>query len=236
VTRREFHALGAIALPVVPLRAAASANQLTDAEKREGWKLLFDGKSSDGWLEITGKAFPSKCWAIEDGCLRTIVRQDGMQDIRTVENYKSFDFRFDWMARKDGNSGVKYLIQKVDEWVNKEGRQARARGLEYQLADDAGPDASTDRKRIAGSLYSVIAPASHQAPAVGVFHESRIVLNGTHAEHWLDGVKLVSFETTAPEVVAHLKGDRTEGPISLQNHQSEVWFRNIRVRRLQGFV
>jgi hypothetical protein len=222
VTRRAFGALG----------AAAAINRLTDAERREGWKLLFDGKSTEGWLEITGKPFPSNCWAIEDGCLRTIVRQDGMQDIRTAETYKSFDFRFEWMARKDGNSGVKYLIQKVDEWVNKEGRQARARGLEYQLADDAGPDASTDRKRISGSLYSVIAPVPHQVPAVSVFHESRILLQGQHAEHWLDGLKLVSFETTAPEVVAQLKGEKTESPISLQNHQSDVWFRNLRVRRL----
>jgi hypothetical protein len=81
-------------------------------------------------------------------------------------------------------------------------------------------------------LYSVIAPVPHQVPAVGVFHESRILLRGQHAEHWLDGLKLVSFETTAPEVVAQLKGEKTESPVSLQNHQSEVWFRNLRVRRL----
>ncbi len=231
MTRREFGALG-ILLPAIPAQAAAPHNQLTDAERREGWHLLFDGRTTEGWLEITGKPFPANCWNVDQGCLHTIVRTDGMQDIRTTEIYKSFDLRFEWMTRKDGNSGVKYLVQKVDEWVNKEGRQARARGLEYQISDDAGPDASTDPKRTAASLYSVIAPAAHKTPAIGEFHSSRILLNGRHGEHWLDGVKVVSFETTDPAVVNQLKGDQTETPISLQNHSTEVWFRNLKIRRL----
>ena len=69
--------------------------------------------------------------------------QRRLQDIRTRETFREFELEFDWMLKADGNSGVKYLVQKVDEWVNKDGRQARARGLEYQLADDHNADAAS---------------------------------------------------------------------------------------------
>ncbi len=105
------------------------------------WQSLFDGKSTKGWVEVTGKPFPSHSWTIEDGCLKSLVRTDGFQDIRTVEKFRSFELEFEWKLLKDGNSGVKYLIQNIDEWTNKEGRQARARGLEYQLVDRNSPDA-----------------------------------------------------------------------------------------------
>jgi hypothetical protein len=132
---------------------------------------------------------------------------------------------------------VKYLVQKIDEWKNKDGRQARARGLEYQLADDHNPDAASDPKRLAASLYSVIAPVPHIAPKIGEFNHSRIVVEGGKVEHWLNGTKVVSFETSAPMVVKQLrdlrKGEdlQEESPISLQHHGTEVWFRNLRVRR-----
>jgi len=140
---------------------------------------------------------------------------------------------------KDGNSGVKYLIQRVDEWTNQAGRQARARGLEYQLAGDENPDAASDPRRTAASLYSVIAPVPKVPVKIGEFNHSRIVVRGTHVEHWLNGVKVVEFDTHDSAVHKQMlqlaKGAdlRAESPISLQNHTSEVWFRNIRVRRLE---
>lgn len=206
------------------------------------WQSLFDGKTSSGWLEITGKPFPPNSWAIEDGCLKTVVRPGGAQDIRTVDTYRSFDLEFDWKVLADGNSGVKYLIQHVDEWNNKLGRQARARGLEYQIADNHGPDA-VEPARSAASLYSAIAPKPPTNSAIGAFNHSRIVVNGDHVEHWLNNVKVVEFDISAPEpqkVFAGLrKKDETpdtpiqrETPISLQNHGTEVWFKSIRIRRL----
>ena len=207
------------------------------------WRALFDGKTSAGWLEITGKPFPGT-WTIENGCLKAVVRPGGMQDIRTVEVFRGFDLEFDWMMKADGNSGVKYLIQKVDEWTNPAGRQARARGLEYQLADDRNSDAASDPTRVAGALYSLIAPMPKISPRIaagmpGPFNHSRLVVDGTHVEHWLNGAKVVQFETGAAAVQKQLRelrgnaGDLLdEGPISLQNHNSEVWFRDIRVRRI----
>src|SRR5215467_13601532 len=127
--------------------AAPRPNRLTDAERAGGWRLLFDGKTTDGWLEVTGKPFPSNCWTIEDGSLKSIVRTDGAQDIRTTDSFRSFDLQFDWKLLAGGNSGVKYLVQRVDEWNNKAGRQARARGIEYQLADERHPDAADPIRR-----------------------------------------------------------------------------------------
>jgi len=199
----------------------------------DGWRPLFDGKTTTGWEEVTGKAFPTNCWTIEDGSLKALVRTDGFQDIRTKETFGSFELEFEWKLLKDGNSGVKYLIQRVDEWRNAAGRQARARGLEYQLADDTNEDAASDPRRVAGSLYSLIAPAPRIRPRIGDFNRSRILVKGQHVEHWLNGVKVVGFETTAPEVLKALGGELPKAsPISLQNHSSEAWFRNIRIRPL----
>ena len=202
------------------------------------WRTLFDGKTSAGWLEITGKPFPAT-WTIEGGCLKASPKPGGAQDIRTVDVFRSFELEFDWKMLADGNSGVKYLVQKVDEWTNRDGRQARARGLEYQLADDHNPDAASDPTRVAAALYSVIAPVPKITPKIGEFNHSRLVVNGGRVEHWLNGTKVVAFSTGDPAVQKQLRTLRgkdgellDEGPISLQNHGSEVWFRGIRVRGL----
>ena len=163
--------------------------------------------------------------------MKALVRTDGFQDIRTVDTFDSFEFEFDWKLLKEGNSGVKYLIGKVDEWTNKAGRQARARGLEYQLADDTNDDAASDPRRVAGSLYSLIAPTPRIRPKIGEFNHSRLVVHGSHVEHWLNGTKVVAFEITLPEV-QKLIGPDHHSPISLQNHSSETWFRNLKIRAL----
>ena len=216
------------------------ATQLAAAQDQP-WHSLFDGSTSKGWEEVTGKPFPTRSWTIEDGCLKALVRTDGFEDIRTVETFRSFELQFEWKLAKLGNSGVKYLIQRMDDWTNKDGRQARARGLEYQLVDLDSPDAS-DPTRITGALYSILAPANANW-RIAVFNESRLIVHGDHVEHWLNGTKVLSYETTSPAVQTALRkmlpkdaGPETplvkESPISLQNHSSEVWFRNIKIRAL----
>jgi hypothetical protein len=236
-------AISVLLLLAVPPARSAEPNHLTETEQQQGWRLLFDGKTTAGWEEITGKPFPN-CWTIDDGSLKSLVSATGFQDIRTTESFHSFDLQFDWKALKAGNSGVKYLIQKVDEWTNAAGRQARARGLEYQVADDADPDAASDPRRTAASLYSLIAPKPRISPTTGEFNHSRILVQGTHVEHWLNGAKVVEFDTAGAEVQRLLRSNLPTGsapdaplsqdsPISLQNHSSEVWFRNIKIRVLQ---
>jgi hypothetical protein len=223
--------------------AESAVNRLTDEERHAGWRLLFDGKTANGWVEVTGKPFPTNCWTIDDGSLKSIVRSDGAQDIRTTDSFGSFDLQFDWKLLAGGNSGVKYMVQRVDEWTNKAGRQARARGIEYQLADEHHPDAA-DPVRRTGSVYSAIAPNPMLAPRLGSFNHSRIVVSKGRIEHWLNGTRVIDAAIDAAEVQKVLRGNRSKkgepeqplveaSPISLQNHSSETWFRNIKIRVLE---
>lgn len=212
---------------------AAEPNTLTNEERAHGWRLLFDGKSSAGWVEVTGKPFPSNCWRVDDGTLQAIPRNDGFQDIRTVETFGSFELEWEWKLLSKGNSGVKYLIQKVDEWNNQQGRQARARGLEYQLADDANEDAASGASRVAGALYSVFAPVPKVPVKIGEFNRSRLVVDGDRVEHWLNETRVAAFRLDAPEVQKLYPGISPKpSAISLQNHQSIAWFRNLKIRVL----
>jgi hypothetical protein len=212
-------------------------NRLTAAESRAGWQLLFDGATTQGWREVTGLPFPTASWTIEDGCLKAFPGTGSHQDIRTEAAYSAFEFQFSWRLLKDGNSGVKYLVQNTDCWTNPQGLQARARGPEFQLVDDAGDDAS-DPTRVTGSLYSVLAPAAHPARPPGEWNQARLVVRGGGVEHWLNGVRVLEYRLDRPEVVKllreHRKGDDIlrASPICLQNHGSPAWFRDLKVRRL----
>ena len=225
---------------IAPLLAAQALNQLSAEEKAAGWTLLFDGSTTTGWTEVTGLPFPAS-WKIEDSCLKAIPNPRDMQDIRTVDKFKSFDLQFEWKLAKSGNSGVKYLVQKTDRWQRRDetGWQARARGLEYQIVDDLNnSDALSAKTRVTASLYSYIEPTKHLQLETNVFHKSRILRNENHVEHWLDGVMVLEFELTNPLVQTALRSiNKSEAPvlesfISLQNHDSDVWFRSIKIRRL----
>ncbi len=216
--------------------AAGPPNTLTADEKAAGWILLFDGRTTAGWREVTGLPFPDT-WEIQDGCLHALNPGHGFQDLRSDIEPRSFEFQFDWKIAPGANSGVKYLVQKTDRWTNAEGLQARARGLEYQLFDDPS-DPSLDKRKLAGALYDAIAPSRSAVLAAGAFNHSSLIVRGGHVEHWLNGVKVVEFETSSPlvrQVILQLAG---QSPVvgasflSLQNHGTPVWFRNLKLRRL----
>jgi hypothetical protein len=185
------------------------------------WQPLFDGRTAEGWLEVTGGPFPASSWGVEDGCLHGRVVEGGYQDLRTVGVFREFELEFEWRIAPGGNSGVKYFVEKVDTWNARQGggRHARGRGAEYQLWDDR--EAPPPEKR-AGALYGKLGAAGAGARPAGQWNESRIVAAGSRVEHWLNGVKVLEYRR-AP----------VEGPIVLQNHRSDVWFRNLRVRRFE---
>ncbi|MBI2687299.1 MAG: DUF1080 domain-containing protein [Acidobacteria bacterium] len=197
--------------------------------RAQDWVSLFDGNSTAGWMPVAGDSFPTDCWRVEDGCLKAVVHQPTFQDIRTEREFGDFELVFHWKIAPGGNCGVKYLISKYDSWMPKgvsaARPQARARGCEYQLTDDErSAEAKRDPTRGTASLYSKAAPTQPPLRPAGAFNESKIVVRKPSIEHWLNGRLVLSLrlEEKLPERSA----------IALQNHQSECWFRSIRIRSL----
>lgn len=240
----------AVLLVGAALAFAQRQNSLTDAERREGWVLLFDGRTLEGWMWSTEKDPPAPSWAAKDGLLRTTPGQGKPTYLLTRDSFTDFELAFEWKVEPGANSGVKYRFQGY--WV---GGQARARpegperiepiALEYQIADDEGhPDALGDAKHSTAALYEYWA-AQKEAPArANVWHAGRIVARGLHIEHWLDGRKVVdvrldsaeaqeAFRTSQRRGSSPLlaKHERRESPIALQFHDGAVWFRNVKIRR-----
>ncbi|NMB05202.1 MAG: DUF1080 domain-containing protein, partial [Bacteroidales bacterium] len=171
------------------------ANTISEKEAAEGWKLLWDGKSSEGWRGAKLDGFPEKGWSMEEGILK-VHKSDGGEstnggDIVTTKPYKNFMLKVDFRITEGANSGIKYF---VDTNLNK--GQGSAIGCEYQILDDRRhPDAKAgkDGNRTLGSLYDLI-PASADKPfRNGFFNTAMVVVEGNHVEHWLNGVKIVEY-------------------------------------------
>ncbi|MDD3494558.1 MAG: DUF1080 domain-containing protein [Dysgonamonadaceae bacterium] len=223
----------------------AIPNTISEREAREGWKLLWDGKTTQGWRGARLTGFPQKGWVIEDGILK-VLKGAGEEsahggDIITTKKYKNFVLKVDFKITEGANSGVKYF---VDPDLNK--GEGSAIGCEFQILDDKNhPDAKLGVKgnRTLGSLYDLI-PAPENKPFFnGFFNTAMIVVKGNHVEHWLNGTKLLEYERNNPmwnALVAYSKykdwpnfGNAKEGHILLQDHGDEVWFRNIKIKELE---
>ena len=228
-------------------------NTLTEREKKEGWKLLWDGKTTEGWRGAKMDIFPPKGWSIKDGIL--IVEKSGGYesrnggDIVTIKKYKNFEFEVDFKITEGANSGVKYF---VDTELN--GGPGSAIGCEFQiLDDDVHPDAKlgVNGNRTLGSLYDLI-PANAQIynPDEKVkryekygWNRAKVVVNGSHVEHYLNGIKVVEYERGTQmwkALVAYSKykvwpnfGDLEYGNILLQDHGDEVYFKNVKIKELK---
>jgi hypothetical protein len=223
-----------------PAAAPAALNTLTAKEKAAGWKLLFDGKTTKGWRAFKNAPFPAEHWVAKDGSLECVGGKK-VTDIVTDEEFDNFEFAWEWKITAAGNSGVKYL---VDENMAK--RANDGIGFEYQILDDEKhPDAhhGKDGNRTAGSLYDLIpATKDKKLNPVGEWNESRLVVDGNHVEHWLNGVKVVSYERGSADMktrIAESKykdikgfGEVTKGHLLLQDHDNEVYFRNLKIRVL----
>lgn len=224
-------------------------NTLTAKEKKDGWKLLFDGKTTTGWRGAYKDKFPDRGWSIENGTL-TIQKSDGSEsqsfgDIVTDAEYGNFDLMFDFKLTEGANSGVKYFV--VEHQPKPKGS---AFGLEFQvLDDDKHPDAKLGRNgnRTVGSLYDLIPASGKKTNPIGEWNTGRVVSKGMHVEHWLNGKKVVEYERSSPafrEAVAMSKykapdynangrfGEATKGHILLQDHGELVSYRNIKIKTL----
>jgi Domain of Unknown Function (DUF1080) len=224
---------------VGPAAGAEPANALSAKEKAAGWQLLFDGKSTAAWRGYKSDKFPDKGWKVVDGLL---VHEKAVKagDIVTKDAFDTFELRFDFRLTPRANSGVKYL---VDENLVKESRQGVS--FEYQVLDDElHPDAKKgkDGNRRCGGLYDLLPPKEAAVKPIGEWNEARIVVETGKIEHWLNGKKVVSFTRGGPEIKAAIAeskfkeipgfGETAKGHILLQDHNDEIAFRNIKVRKI----
>jgi 3-keto-disaccharide hydrolase len=243
--------IASLLLTVATLFIAASAqnktpvNRLTRAEKAAGWRLLFDGKTFDGWRGFHSDKVPAG-WAIEEGCIKKVPAQGELGqaggDLITLDQFENFEFSIEWKLSKGANSGIKYLIS---ENLPPTGRSGVS--FEYQVLDDENhPDAKAGiaGNRTAGSLYDLIpAGKAKKLKPMGEFNRTRIVVKGKHIEHWLNGVKVVEFERGGEKLKQHIAeskfkntkgfGETAKGHILLQDHGDAVWYRNIKIRTLK---
>ncbi len=239
--------------------AFAADNQLTPGEKKEGWTLLFDGKTFKNWGP------PGDSWAIEDGTLTTRLKPKVEQDLLSAKTYGDFELQFDWKVSEGANTGLKYRLQRTvyldpaakgvfEAKVQREiEHPSGARGQEYtvafemQLIDDLRhPDAKKDENHVTGALYSMLAPVKKPAHPAGEWNSSRLVVKGTHFEHWINGELALGGSLDDPAGLENLKKRWAQGPavyeilahakpvgqIMLQHHGDKVWFRNLKIREL----
>jgi hypothetical protein len=213
-------------------------NKLTEKEIRDGWQLLWDGKTNTGWRGYRTPEFPAKGWEMKDGILTVNPgKAEGPSggDIITIKTFKNFELIVDFLYTPGANSGIKYFIDGKSNV-----------GCEYQILDDKlHPDAKLgiNGNRTMAGLYDLITPKNKIDNGPDKWNTAKIVVKGNHAEHWLNGKMTVSYErgdAAWKALVATSKfkgspnfGEAAEGHILLQDHGNKVSFRNIKIREIK---
>jgi hypothetical protein len=217
-------------------------NTLTEAEEAEGWKLLFDGKTTNGWHGYNGQ--DTSAWMIEDCALKSVGTEgnygsDMRADMTTDQEFTNFELVIDWKATPAGNSGLMYGVVEDPKYD-----AAWKTGPEYQFVDDVGFPTELEEWQKAGANYAMhTASEDKELKPVGEWNTTRIVVNGPQVEHWLNGKKIVEFERWTDEW-NELKnsgkwkdapdyGDAKTGRLVIQDHGSVFWFRNIKIREIE---
>ncbi len=214
---------------------APQQNVLTPEEAAAGWKLLFNGKNLEGWHGFQNKDAPAQGWVVDHGCLKCLGQKGG--DILTHEKFINYEFAWEWRLSFRGNSGVKYYVDETRTNVR------GAIGHEYQTIDNEFFIAEPlNEKKMTGAWYDVMPPDSAKSKPVGEFNASRIVVRGNKVEHWLNGERVLNYETDSPVSAAAIANSKFKdvpnyaqqfpSPILLQDHESVVWFRNLKIREL----
>ncbi len=199
------------------------------------WIILFDGTSTDAWRGFQRSDFPTGGWQVENGSLKTVVRGDQC-DIITKSKFKDFELEVEWRTSPGGNSGIFYRVTEDYPAVWQS-------APEMQVLDDSLHNDSKDPKTSAGSLYALIAPTNKVLLPAGEYNKAKILVQGNHVEHWLNGNKILEYEFGSDELQSLIAESKfkdftgfakaREGYIALQHHGEEVWYRNVRIRPLK---
>lgn len=224
------------ALSPAILAAQAAPNTLTAQEKKEGFKLLFDGTTAADWRGYRQKTLPAG-WTVTDGVLGLTGGngEPSSGDIVTRDEYGDFELRLQWRIAKDGNSGVMYRVSEEYEAPYES-------GPEMQVLDDAGHPDGKSRLTAAGSCFGLYPAAAGIVKPAGEWNDITIVAEGAHIEHWMNGVKVVDYQLWSPDWRARVLASKfkawpgygmsKKGHIVLQDHGNAVSYRNIRIRKL----
>ena len=220
---------------IIPLSGfSQKANFLTDKEKKQGWVLLFDGKSTSGWTTVNGSPVPAG-WEVTNGTLSAKKGAKG-GDIISAGEYADFELMADFNISVAGNSGIKYFFTKYENGGNL--------GFEYQILDDKLAADNKKANHLTGSFYDVMPPDESQKKinAPGQWNTMRVVAKDKKVEHWLNGIKVLSYELGSPELKAAIAkskfkaapdfGDKIAGHIMLTDHSDEVAYRNLKIHPL----
>lgn len=213
---------------------ASDPNSLTAAERSAGWKLLFDGKTLDGWRGYKADTIGAG-WKAQDGTLTLTAAKSG--DIMTKAEFADFELTFEWKISAGGNSGVIYRVGL--------GESASFRtGPEYQVLDNVDAKDNKLGNHLAGSLYDIGAEAPRDlVKKVGEWNQSRLVVKGWKVEHWLNGKKVIAADLASPEGKALIAKSKfkdwpkfaslSKGHIAFQDHGDVVSYRAIKVREMK---
>lgn len=219
-----------------PADQIKTSNTLSDAEVKDGWRLLFDGESMNGWRVF--KKQENNSWEISEGTLHCKPFNDNGEnkraDLVTEEQFENFELRFEWKITPQANTGVMYH-------VTEELAETYMTGPEFQIVDDEGyPGEMVDTQKT-GSVYHMYAPLRDSKPnAIGEWNESRILVKNNNAEHWLNGMKVAAYIIQSNDWKSRIASSKWKdfpqfgvpgkGHIALQDHRNEVWFRNLKIR------
>jgi hypothetical protein len=213
-------------------------NTLTDKEKKDGWKLLFDGTTTKGWKTFNSDSAVT-AWKVADGALMLdSSAKKGRGDLITDRAYENYELSVDWKISACGNSGIIFNVVE-----DKKYRATYLTGPEMQVLDNTcHPDAKIIKHR-AGDLYDLITSSKETVKPAGEWNTAKLISNHGKMEFWLNGTKAVSFTMHTPEwdkMVAASKfktmpdfGKATKGHIALQDHGDQVWYRNVKIKELK---
>jgi len=244
MTKRSFVAalpaiffIAAAGLAPFVSRAQESApNTLSPTEKKEGWKLLFDGTSTKGW-HVYGRPAVAQ-WIVQDGAIAPDQTKPVHGDLVTNEDYGDFDLKLEWKISPNGNSGVLFYVQEDTAKY----KEPYFTGPEMQVLDNDGNHDGKIHAHRAGDLYDLIASSSEPVKAVGEWNQIEIYSKGGTLKLFVNGVNVVSttmWDDNWRQMIAHSKfknmpafGVAHTGKIDLQYHNFPVWYRNIRIKKL----
>ncbi|NJN41800.1 MAG: DUF1080 domain-containing protein [Flammeovirgaceae bacterium] len=201
--------------------------------KKSKWQSLFDGKSMDGWRTYQDKE--NDTWEVKDGALHCKPMSEAKlrADLITEGEYDNFELSLEWKITSNGNSGIMFRVSEEYE-------HSYYSGPEYQVLDDEGYKDRETELHFTGANYDMHPAGEKKLNPVGQWNETRILVNQNHVEHWLNGQKILEYEIGSDDWNVRKENSKwknvngyavpTKGHIALQDHDSEAWYRNIKIR------